>query len=108
MNMTYGQKNYEAYAEARNWKDYRGEPIPQWNDVRPEIQLAWQIAADKMLSMAADDADPWTLIQMLYRSLQIHKPNDRSERDRRMAILITEIEKSVMPYYHFWFKNGGV
>lgn len=29
------------------------------------------------------------------------KPNDRSEKDRRYAITITEIEK-VLAYYQYW------
>ena len=36
---------YEAYAESRLWRDYRGSPLPQWVDVDEKIQLAWVAAA---------------------------------------------------------------
>ena len=36
---------YEAYAEYRLWRDYRGRPLPQWQNVKPNIQQAWIVAA---------------------------------------------------------------
>lgn len=35
------------------------------------------------------------------RALRECKPNDRSERDRRYAVTITEMEK-VLGYFHTW------
>lgn len=42
---TLGQIAYEAYCGNRGWKSYDDKPLPQWPDVKPEIQKAWQEAA---------------------------------------------------------------
>jgi hypothetical protein len=37
---------YNAYCEAAGWKSLvSGAPLPQWEDLKPEIQLAWGAAA---------------------------------------------------------------
>lgn len=38
---TMGKLNYDAYCVAREWKAFNGDPLPQWEKVTPEIQLAW-------------------------------------------------------------------
>ena len=43
--MTLGQIAYEAYCEHQDWKAFDGKPIPEWKDVREDIQQAWEIAA---------------------------------------------------------------
>lgn len=40
-----GQVAYEAYAEARGWKAHDDLPLPAWDDVKAEIQDAWEVAA---------------------------------------------------------------
>lgn len=42
---TSGKTAYEAYGENRNWKTYDDKPMPQWKDLKPEIQHAWAAAA---------------------------------------------------------------
>ncbi len=41
-----GQICYEAYAKHQNWKNYQGNPIPPWEDVRQDIKDAWQAVAE--------------------------------------------------------------
>lgn len=50
---TYGQIAYEAYCEARSWKSFGGEPLPQWETVILEIQAAWEVAAREVVKVAA-------------------------------------------------------
>lgn len=34
---------YEAYCNHTDWKSLvSGQPLPQWQDVRPEIKVAWE------------------------------------------------------------------
>ena len=40
------QINYEAYCSARNWKSFNGDPLPQWLEVKPDIQDGWRFAAE--------------------------------------------------------------
>ena len=40
-----GQVGYEAYAEQQDWKNYQGNAIPAWDEVRDDIKTAWQCAA---------------------------------------------------------------
>lgn len=44
--MTYGQIAYEAYRRCSGGKSLAtGSPIPDWQELREEIQAAWEIAA---------------------------------------------------------------
>lgn len=44
------QMAYEAYAEHQGWKNYQGDPIPQWEGVRDDIKAAWQVAVDTVVN----------------------------------------------------------
>ena len=44
-----GQVAYEAYCEHRKWKGFNGDPLPQWPEVRQDIKLGWQRAAQAVL-----------------------------------------------------------
>lgn len=46
-----GKIAYEAYSENRNWKTYDDKPMPKWDELRPEIQAAWEAAADKVAEL---------------------------------------------------------
>lgn len=43
-----GQITYEAYCEAVHWKSFNGKALPEWPDVKPEIQKAWIISAEAL------------------------------------------------------------
>lgn len=35
---------YRAYGFNRDWKDWRGQPMPQWNELPAHIRTAWEAA----------------------------------------------------------------
>lgn len=43
---------YEVYAEHQNWKNYQGNPIPPWDQVRDDIKGAWVSAIRAVLDLA--------------------------------------------------------
>lgn len=47
----YAQMAYEAYAEHQQWKNYAGNPIPPWHEVRQDIKDAWSAAISKVLDI---------------------------------------------------------
>ncbi len=49
---------YTAYGEATGGKNYRGEPMPAWEDLGEKIQGAWMAAAGAMTRKAADGIEP--------------------------------------------------
>jgi len=48
---TYAEIAYTAYAEHQGWKNYAGLPIPRWQEVRPDIQEAWDAAVTAVLDI---------------------------------------------------------
>lgn len=42
---------YEVYAEHQNWKNFAGNPIPQWAEVRPDIKRAWHVVVQTILDL---------------------------------------------------------
>ena len=40
------QVSYEAYGDFAQWKNYRGDPMPRWDDLPPTIRDAWYAAID--------------------------------------------------------------
>jgi len=47
-----GQIAYEAYANSRSNKAFDWSPLPEWADVKPEIQGAWDAAAKAVAEQA--------------------------------------------------------
>lgn len=41
-----GKIAYDAYSSERGWKSFNGDPLPQWDQVKPDIQVAWAAAAE--------------------------------------------------------------
>lgn len=41
-----GKAAYDAYCETREWKSFRGEPLPQWPEVTQDIKAGWMAAAE--------------------------------------------------------------
>lgn len=58
---------YEAYGEITNWKNYRGDPMPLFDDLGPVIQNAWKAA-----SLAAARSSAATLIARTNAWLTLH------------------------------------
>lgn len=44
-----GQIAYEAYCGTTNWKSFRGEDLPQWENVKPQIKQGWETAGYRVL-----------------------------------------------------------
>ena len=51
------------------------------------------------------DQDTWTALLVAYRKLKAGKPEDRSEKARRYAVTITEMEKAIA-YFDTMVVNG--
>ncbi|WAZ20153.1 hypothetical protein STRCI_001252 [Streptomyces cinnabarinus] len=37
---------YTAYGRSTGGKNYRGQPMPAWDDLGPSIHSAWEVAAE--------------------------------------------------------------
>lgn len=48
-NKTLGQIAFEAYGDNREWRDWRGNAMPQWSEIREDIQEAWEVAAQAVV-----------------------------------------------------------
>ena len=44
--VSLAQIAYEAYAAHQHWKNYQGNPIPPWEQVRDDIKDAWHCAVN--------------------------------------------------------------
>lgn len=53
------QYAYEVYAKHQGWKNYAGNPIPPWAEVRPDIQEAWDVAAQAVREVSRDSDAPF-------------------------------------------------
>jgi hypothetical protein len=57
---------YQAYGEETGGKNYRGEPMPAWDDLGDKIQSAWRRAVSAVVvrfvhGEPPDDEDPGVL-----------------------------------------------
>jgi hypothetical protein len=48
--ISLAQVAYEAYAAHQQWKNYNGDPIPPWHEVREDIKDAWQAAVSAAMT----------------------------------------------------------
>jgi hypothetical protein len=52
------------------------------------------------------DEKTWAALRNALGELKLNKPNDRSEKDRRYAVSITEMEKVVAYFYlYIWTED---
>ncbi len=42
---------YEAYAADSDWKNYQGNPMPQWQDLPENIRQHWRAAIKKVTEL---------------------------------------------------------
>lgn len=42
----FAKKGYEAYGNQTDFKNFRGEPMPAWDELPETIQSAWVAAAN--------------------------------------------------------------
>lgn len=43
---------YAAYGKVTDFKNFRGEPMPEWEDLPQKIQEAWRAAVSRVLDFA--------------------------------------------------------
>jgi hypothetical protein len=46
---------YDAYGETTDRKNFRGEPMPSWEDLGDRIQNAWRAAARAVADAVASE-----------------------------------------------------
>ena len=102
---SFGKIAFEAYKKAKQGATYDAKPIPDWEILGNDVRDAWEVAARAAI-WRAGNADAWTALQQAYQRCKDAKPNDRSELDRRFAILITKME-DVLAHYHLWIAVEG-
>lgn len=49
---------YAAYGGATGGKNYRGEPMPRWDELGARIQTAWEVAAEAVARRVLDVKQP--------------------------------------------------
>lgn len=52
---TPGMVAYEAYGRVTEHKNFRGEPMPEFEDLPERIQQAWEAAAEAAISSFRGD-----------------------------------------------------
>ena len=44
-----GRIAYDAYCEARGWQSFNGDPLPPFEQMKPDLQDAWHAAAEAVI-----------------------------------------------------------
>jgi hypothetical protein len=76
---TIGKAAYDAYCATRAWKSYNGELLPQWADVKPEIQAGWVAAAEAVILYTRAYIEDSVVMDMINAMDDRKSPNDRTE-----------------------------
>ena len=45
MCMSLEEAAYQAYGESTEWKNFRGDKMPEWEELPESIQKAWRAAS---------------------------------------------------------------
>ena len=46
----YAERAYKAYGDKADWKNFRGDPMPEWGDLPENIRTYWQAAAVQVIT----------------------------------------------------------
>lgn len=82
-DLTPAQTAYAAYGATTGGLNFRGEPMPAWEQLGDKIQAAWTAATRAVLTVAADKVDE-TAEAM--RECSGEYPEEWSSRDVRDAV----------------------
>lgn len=80
-----GRALYEAYAKHTEWKSLAtGDPLPQWDALKPAIQAAWNASAGAAIAFQPEA----TVVETDFR--QVHYETARDISAVEEAALVTE------------------
>lgn len=88
---TLAKQAYHAYGEVTDFKNYQGLPMPDWNDLTPTIQQAWQAAATEVKQITEESAGT---VEVEAKTLEL----DAREREQVLHAL----------HYATHFSSAGV
>lgn len=75
-----GKIAFNAYAEAMNNVAYDGTTIPQWDQLKPEIQNGWQVAAATVQQVAGTTSiEPTQNMKYYTEMLDLYQRMERSK-----------------------------
>lgn len=63
------------------------------------IKSEREIEMEEMTKQEIADSEAWDAMLRAYRKLKASKPEDRSEKARRYAVTITEMEKAMAYFF---------
>jgi hypothetical protein len=63
------------------------------------IKSEREIDVDELTGQELADSETWSALLVAYRKLKASKPEDRSEKARRYAVTITEMEKAMAYFF---------
>lgn len=52
---------YQGYGETTGFKNFQGQPMPEWKDLGEKIQNAWIAAVGAVIDQLAEDNDAGVL-----------------------------------------------
>lgn len=98
MSKTLGQVNYEGYNEVTEYKNFRGEPVPQYPDLPDKIINAWEMGAKRVIEATEMEAIKTVRatsvledFKALEARLESHKVLDK-QHGREIAVAITNLQ----------------
>jgi hypothetical protein len=98
---TSGRIAFEAYRSKKQGVTYDAKQIPAWEELGDDVRNAWEAAAEAVIVNMGIAESPWSALKHAYAQCKSAKPNDRSEADRRFAVLIAKLE-DVLAHYRTW------
>lgn len=102
-----GKIAFEAYKAEKLGVTYDAKRIPTWEELGDDVRNAWAAAAEAVIAQRSMAESLWDALLYDYNRCKLAKPNDRSEADRRFAILITKLEE-VLAHYYLWIGGKGL
>lgn len=89
---SHGERAYVAYGDSPgiNWKNYRGEPMPQWDALPENIKQGWECSCKKTISdiCVQYESDIDFILNIALRWLRVQ------QNSRAISIAITKVEEA--------------
>lgn len=95
MSKTLGQINYEGYNEVTEYKNFRGEPVPQYTDLPDKIINAWEMGAKRVTEATEIKTVKATSVLEDFKTLEARLESHRAidkQHGREIAVAITNLQ----------------
>ncbi len=92
-NVLLGKQLYDWYGDSAEWRNFLGDPMPNWEDLPEKIRTHWCCVAEKVVSSSSV---LYCIIGQIKRDRDFMRTMGDTVRGRNLSLAITKLEEALL------------